>query len=59
MENKRIFSTKPFEKQTSRDLIEAAKLNKVCIVEGLLNTNRFLVYDFDNVSFKSFQPPHS
>ncbi|KAL4491354.1 hypothetical protein ABPG72_008010 [Tetrahymena utriculariae] len=42
-----IFSSKPFQKKFSYELIQAAKLGDIMKVIECLNENRFLVFDFD------------
>lgn len=46
---KKIFSTKPFQKPGSYELISAAKFGKFYEVRSLLQKNRYLVYDYDYV----------
>ncbi|KAL4442916.1 hypothetical protein ABPG74_010805 [Tetrahymena malaccensis] len=44
-----IFSSKPFQKKFSYELIQAAKLGDIMKVIECLNENRFLVFDFDYI----------
>lgn len=49
-----VFSSKPFEKLHSYELIRAAKLGDILKVKECLNENRYLVFDFDHVRELSF-----
>jgi len=44
-----VFSKKPYQKEGSYELIKAAKRGNVEIMKKLLDYNRFLIFDFDNV----------
>lgn len=48
MEN-RIFSSTPYEKKYSRELLSACKINDQDTVAHLLEKSKYLVHDFDNV----------
>ena len=52
-----VFSKKPFEKLLSYELITAVKHNDMTSCIELLQKNKYIVYDFDYVSFsdKSFK----
>ena len=47
---RKVLSTKPFEKLGSYEFIHAAKQGNLEKIEEMLKKNRFLVYDFDYVS---------
>lgn len=49
MREKKIFSTKPFEKQGSYDLINYCKMGNISKVRDMLVWNKYLIYDFDFV----------
>ena len=50
IQKKQIFSTVPFEKLYSRELLDAVKLGNDRTVEYLLEVvNKYLIYDFDQV----------
>ena len=44
-----VFSSKPFQKEGSYELIEAAKFGDLVKIQQLLRDNRNLVYDFDYI----------
>lgn len=44
-----VFSKKPYQKEGSYELIRAAKRGDLETMKKLLNFNRFLVFDFDDV----------
>jgi len=46
-----VFSKKPFEKIFSYELITATKHNDIIKCTDLLQKNKFIVYDFDYVSY--------
>lgn len=46
-----VFSSVPYEKKDSKELIVAAKTGDLDTVTELLKKNKYLVYDFDNVNF--------
>ena len=46
-----IFSKNPYEKKHSRELIDAVKEGDVLSILEYLSYNKYLVYDFDSVSF--------
>ena len=48
MEN-RIFSSYPYEKPKSKELMMHVKKGSIDPTRELLSDNRFLVYDFDQV----------
>jgi len=50
LKQEKIFSLTPFEKQGSKKLIAAAKSGNASLVKDILEkSNRYLVYDFDQV----------
>lgn len=49
LRNGSVFSTVPYQKPGSRELIHAAKHGKVEDLLDLLKQNRFLIFDFDNI----------
>lgn len=49
MREKKIFSTKPYEKQGSYDLINYCKMGNISKVRDMLALNKYLIYDFDFV----------
>ena len=46
-----VFSKKPYQKEGSYELIRAAKRGDLETMKKLLNFNRFLVFDFDDVLY--------
>lgn len=52
MSNKKIFSRQPYEKPNSYQLIKAVKAGDARTVKKLLETNRYLVFDYDHVILK-------
>ena len=50
-----IFSKNPYQKAYSKELIEAVKTGNIPFIKELLNFNKYLVYDFDNVCLKKMK----
>ena len=50
MKNNNIFSRQPFEKPNSYKFIKASKDGESRVVKRLLETNKYLIYDYDHVS---------
>ena len=47
--NNKIFSTKPYENPQSKEFILASRVGDIIKAKKLLETNKYLVYDFDIV----------
>jgi hypothetical protein len=45
----KVFSSSPFEKEGSQNLFKHVKLGHFHEVSELLDSNKYLVYDFDHV----------
>ena len=54
VENK-IFSVKPFQRPFSREFIKAAKEGSIQKIEEYLLTDRYLVYEYDQVNKKKLK----
>ena len=46
-----IFSDKPYAKNYSYEFLAAAKEDNLLLVEHYIKQHRYLIYDFDDVSF--------